>query len=108
MGGDLCLTLKTMFWCSFHPVSQVWLWNGREGGREGDIFRTGRDWTMGRDGTGAGGGRRVAGRKDGRGHTRLLGSGRMESDFSVNNRSGESDRVKRGRTKGQKGSEKTA
>lgn len=56
MGGDLCLTLKTMFWCSFHPVSQVWLWNGREGGREGDIFRTGRDWTMGRDGTGGGGG----------------------------------------------------
>lgn len=55
MGGDLCLTLKTMFWCSFHPVSQVWLWNGREGGREGDIFRTGRDWTMGRDGTGGGG-----------------------------------------------------
>lgn len=52
MGGDLCLTLKTMFWCSFHPVSQVWLWNGREG----DIFRTGRDWTMGRDGTGGGGG----------------------------------------------------
>lgn len=107
MGGDLCLTLKTMFWCSFHPVSQVWLWNGREGGRETFFGQdgTGRWDGMGR---GGGGGRRVAGRKDGRGHTRLLGSGRMESDFSVNNRSGESDRVKRGRTKGQKGSEKTA
>lgn len=31
MGGDLCLTLKTMFWCSFHPVSQLWV-GSREGG----------------------------------------------------------------------------
>lgn len=59
MGGDLCLTLKTMFWCSFHPVSQVWLWNGREGGREGGRHfsdRTGLDDGTGWDGGGGGGG----------------------------------------------------
>lgn len=46
--SDLYLSLKTIFWCSAHPISWVWLWNRR---REGEVFLTGQDW-KGWDGDG--------------------------------------------------------